>query len=502
MATASASGKRDDVSATSLAYDDMALDWPLLHDLLGHTRAMIAAGTKWLPKESKETSPNYKSRLDRSVLYEAFADTIDKGAAAPFSQPVTINGDVPDALKPIESNADGTGKTLKQIGREWFEAAETYGLSHMLIDAPKTGGDLNKAEEEKLGIRPRFVHIKPPNLIAWATRPGPTGEPILTEIRILENSVERAEGSFVEKEVQRIRVYREADWELWELKTVDGKVDTAWELIDGPTEHSFGGVPLVTLYFKRKEFMVGDPPFMKIADLNKTHWQSSSDQRNILRMSRFGLLFAAGFSQEEIDAGLVVGPNSMVSSTNPEAKLEYVESQGKAIGAGREDLENLEAEMEALGTQILLKQRSGDIKATGQAIAESKQQSTIKSWAADTGQGLTLCYEFAARWMRMILPEDFKVVIYDDFTIGFNGPQDVEALLKMFQAGTITLLTFLRESQRRGFISDNVDPEQEAKDVEALNQDGSPGDLAGMGGDPGDDDFGDSDGDDDGGDGN
>lgn len=489
-AKAKVSGKKNDVSATSLAYDEMALDWDLLHDLLGHTRAMIKAATKWLPKEDKETIPNYQSRLKRSVLYEAFADTIDKGSAAPFSQPITMNGELPVELKPIEKNTDGTGKTLQQLGHEWFDAAETYGISHMLIDFPQTGGGLNRAEEENLGVMPRFVHIKPTNLLAWATRPGPTGEPILTEIRVLEISVERIDNSFVEQEVLRIRIYREKDWELWELKMVDGKAHQEWQRVTESTLHSFGSIPLVTLYFKRKGFMIGDPPFMKIANLNKTHWQSSSDQRNILRMSRFGLLFAAGFTTEELKKGLTVGPNSLVSTTasKQDADLKYVESEGKAIGAGKEDLENLEAEMEALGTQILLKQRSGDIKATGQAIAEAKQQATIKSWAGDTGEGLTRCYQMAAQWMKVTLPDDFKVVIYDDFTIGFAGSKDIDSLLKMNVAGKITLVTFLREAQRRGFLSDNVNPEDEAKAVEVQDQDGGSGDLAGAGGDLGDDD--------------
>jgi len=63
-------------------------------------------------------------------------------------------------------------------------------------------------------------------------------------------------------------------------------------------------------------------------------------------------------------------------------------------------------------------------------------------------------------------PETMGVNIYSDFEALIMGDTDKELLLKTRQAGEITRERFLREEQRRGVFSVDMDAEEEAKAVE------------------------------------
>ena len=98
----------------SSCYKQMQQDyWELIHDLLGGTKRMRECGTKWLPRYRSERFTQYKDRVQRSVLYEAFKDTIEALSAKPFSQPVTVHGatSLPERLRLIENDVEETIKT-------------------------------------------------------------------------------------------------------------------------------------------------------------------------------------------------------------------------------------------------------------------------------------------------------------------------------------------------------------------------------------------------------
>lgn len=439
----------------------MAKKWELLHDLCGGTQSMRYAGKRWLPQEPNEEEKQYQNRLERSFLYNAFKDTIDKIVAKPFSRPVQITEDkVPEQLSEIAEDVDRTGKDLTSFLREVFEAGTMYGLTHVLVDFPsiETQAPLTLADEKNLGVRPVFVHVKPPQLIAWQTAYSPLGIEELASIRYKECRIE-PDGEFGEKEVTYIRQYTKTEWVVYKS---DDKGDFV-EHARGP--HTFGRVPLFTVYFNRTGFMTADPPLEDLAWMNLVHWQSYSDQRNILRFARVGLLFLKGLTPEEVEAGIVIGPGRVIRTRSEVADMKYVEHGGTAIEAGERDLKTIEDRMEALGNQPLMS-RTGDQTATGQAIDEARTQADIKAWVRVTEKFGRQLYLAGAEWVKVELDDAFAVDLNDDFGAGFRGAEDMPHLLTMRTGGNLSQETFLRETKRRGIISDEVDVEQEMQRIE------------------------------------
>jgi len=80
--------------------------------------------------------------------------------------------------------------------------------------------------------------------------------------------------------------------------------------------------------------------------------------------------------------------------------------------------------------------------------------------------------------MNETLPDDFKADIYNDFGVSIRATADIEALLKMRQAGEIDRETFLREVKRRAVLSESVDVDDVIAKVEAEGPNFS---LAGFG---------------------
>jgi hypothetical protein len=255
----------------------MSEKWELIGDLLGGTVAMRGAGEKWLPKESKENEIAYRARLQRSFLYPAFADTVNKLVSKPFAQPVVVEHSdaLPDVLQGIEEDTDLADTSLSAFARDVFDTAVAYGLCHVLVDYPRVNAGATLADERQVGARPFFVLVKPTNLIGWRTTKSEGGGIRLTQVRIYECTNESV-GEWGEQKVEYVRVYNESTWEVWRKTSTDKEYIKTDE-----GNHTYPGVPLHTFYTDRTGFMTADPCLFELAELNVAHWQSMSDQRNI-----------------------------------------------------------------------------------------------------------------------------------------------------------------------------------------------------------------------------
>ena len=210
------------VNEPSLAYKAMSERWELLHDLIGGTARMREAGKTWLPMEPREEALAYENRLERSYLYGALSDTIDKIVSKPFSRPTIVRGELPDAMQAIVDDPSMQGLDFTQFSREVFADAALHGMAHILVDFPRVGEGLSLAEERAEEVRPYFVHVSPPDLIGWRSERQTGGRERLTEIRIREYRTE-ADGAWGDKQTERVRVLRDTEWQLWVSLTKNWK---------------------------------------------------------------------------------------------------------------------------------------------------------------------------------------------------------------------------------------------------------------------------------------
>jgi hypothetical protein len=456
------SNDRESPGTPNDAYRQMEIKWDLPRDLLGGTLQMRDAATKWLPKETEEQERAYQIRLARTILYNAYGDTIDKHVAKPFVKPVTeqpADGFWSDEQhEEFMSNVDFEGSDLTKFTKQLFFDMLVYGKCHIYVDFPVTrdtpdGPKLLKSEEKQHNIRPYFSRISPLDLIGWKAEKIPqTGADKLTEIRIREVRDE-PDGDFQTQEVVYIRVIRETEWELHK----EDPESRGNFILEKSGVNTLGKIPLTTAYAKQVGLLESEPPFADLAWLNLVHFQSDSDQRNILRFTRFGLLVATGVSEEEIETGLAIGPNRLITLSDAEAKLTYVEHNGSAIGAGTEDLEKIEQRMEILGLQPLIA-RVGTETATGRKLDKIEASAEIQSWIRQLEQALERAFELIGEWLKKIGESPVeRVDIFSDFAIIMGKEEDVKFLLELHAAELLPDEDLLEAYKRRGILPEDAD---------------------------------------------
>lgn len=451
-----------DVFTPIAAYTAFAAERDMISTLLGGTNALRLAGTKYLPKEPGEDDEDYRARLSRSVLVNQFDRTVKAVVGKVFNKPLIFKH-LPTVMAGWVEDIDMEGNHLDVFARSWFRDAVAYGISFCLVEMPKSTKprDRRTMLDDRLeNLRPYLVHIPASKLIGWRHEII-GGRPVLVQARIREDAWV-AEGEFGERWVERVRVLRPGSWEVIEKgKDDDGK--EIHTVIDrGETGLDF--VPLVPVNLNPVGRFIARPPLQNLAELNVRHFQSLSDQNNILKIARVPLLHIARNrdANGDEDTDLVIGGNRAIE-TGPNDKIAFVEHTGAAIGAGQADLDNLMEQMQAAGMQMTPRETSGDVTATENSLVAAEAHAALTAMSNDFADALELTLLYMAR-MAGVNAEP-SVVITKDFTASASAG-DMQSLLQMFEAGAITKETLLNESKRRGVLAEDVEVAKEVANAE------------------------------------
>jgi hypothetical protein len=450
----------------------------LINALMGGTAAMREAGAKYLPQEPAESTKAWEIRRDRTVLFNAMKRTVQKLTGEVFSKDIDVGEDVPAQIKEWLEDADLQGRNLSRFAQEVFFTGDKDGVTHILVDYPQADGVATLADEKAAAIRPYCVHIKAEQVIGWRFEVV-NGKRVLSQVRITE-CTEVADGAYGMKEVNRIRVLNRDSFEIWEEQT-DDKGEAQWVKIQEGTL-TLGFIPLVTIMFgEPMSPMTAAPPLEDLAYLNLAHWQSSSDQRNILHFARVPLLFgkgltdAAGRAPGEEGSNFEIGVNRLIHSTNPEADLKVVEHSGNCIQAGRDDLHDLEDQMALFGLTLMLP-KGGQVTATQSASDKSENDSALRGWAMILKDCLELALSYMAQWAKLG-DKGGSVTVNTDFR-AFSG-LDMQYLTQAMVAGKIPMGLWLNEMQRRGVVGEDVDETEVLAMLENEARSGGFANLAG-----------------------
>lgn len=422
--------------------------------LVSGTDGMRAAGETYLPRFRAEDPQDYRARLNSSWLFNGYAKSLKDMAGRVFEKPAEIP-DAPEQIIDWAENIDMQGNDLSTFAAEVFRDGLTSGVSYIMVDAPRRDGETTRQQAADRGLRPYLVHLAVEDILGWKTA---TYDNVLalSQLRIMESVEEDdPEDEFAELVIPQVRVldrldggvhvriYREVKdkWALWDEYTTDAQEIT-----------------VAAFYANRTGFFTGAPPMEDMADVNIAHWQSQSDQRNILHFARVPILHASGRDDDE---ALVISAGMAVQSRDPQAALQWVEHDGKAIDSGRQDLKDLEFQMETLGLQLLVARQQ---TATGAALEAAKETSGLAMMADSLKDALEQALDWAAQYGGLG-EQSITVSINTDYGITMLTAQEVTAMLMAVNTGSLSKETFLHEMARRGMIREDIDVEAELERI-------------------------------------
>lgn len=458
-----------DVSTPSAETKCATAQWKLPRTLMGGTKAMRAAKTLYLPQEQAESPDAYQARLNRSTLFNAFKKTVKDMTDKVFRKEIKLGDDVPEQLKTIAENVDNAGRHLDVFGKDAFFDSIQLGIGYILTEMPPPltigtgrGGEVTQADEQATNRRPYLCYIKRDDVLGWKSSIV-NGQPVLTQFRIME-CAKVDDGPFNSMDVPQIRVLYPGRWEIWRQST-DDKNKNEWILADqGVTSLTY--IPIAPIYINRTGFMEGEPPLEDLADLNVAHWQSQSDQKNILHVARVPILFMAGWGEDDT---VEIGASRACRSSDANAKMGYVEHTGNAIGAGDKDLQNLEFQMQTLGLALLLPKPGGQ-SATGALQDDDKENSSLAMMARALQDALEWSFGFMADYLKIAGNTDKKggsLSVNRDYGVTAAAASNAPQIIAMYNAGLIDRETAIKELQNLELLSTDKKPEEIAAAAES-----------------------------------
>lgn len=444
------------VNDTDPRVSAMAEDWQLIDALLGGTRAMRAAGTRYMPRFGLEDVADYKARLSLATLFPAMEQTLREMTGRVFAEEIGVQDVLPWIVDEVWPNIDMQDANGHVFGREWWRCSLAYGLAHVLVESPMAPEVRTQADQRASGVRPYCILLHPSRVLGWQV--GTDGA--LSQLRLTWSRTEP--GEFGAVTIEQIRVYETRPgttvWVRVFEKRKQGNEEAWIEVEQIETGADF--IPLATFYTGKTATLEAVPPLRELAYLNAKHWAQQCSTDALLQVASVPILCAIGIDDE---TSIAIGAKSAVKISNPNGKLAFVEHSGAAIGAGRQSLLDLEQQMKAIGAK-LIEQGAATKTATQAGEEAASSNSVLGGWVRDFRDAMNALLDIIASYRGE--ESGGTVEINADLDPDSVPNETMTVLGKMVATGGLSRQTQFAEAQRRGLVSSELTWEDEQARIE------------------------------------
>lgn len=434
----------------------------ICRDVWGGTLTMRERGRTYLPQFPMEGDDAYRDRLASAVLYNAYKRSVKGLVGMIFRKAPTLGEDVPDEIKRDAENIDAAGRHLDVFLRDACEDGMVDGHAHILVDYPNTGPDqfTTRREERDADLRPYWVLIgKRQVLRAYGVTLG--GHVTFAHFAYLEDTIE-PDPPFGEREVKRVRQYTLVDGgvqlDTWVQEGEDWRVETEGKML--PLRR----IPVATFYAGRTGYQTSEPPLLDLALENILHYQTRSDRQNSLHTASVPIPLLIGVEDDE----------SLTWAANRAIKLpvggdgKYLEPTGAALTHSREELQDIEQRMAALGLSMLQRQTRAAETAEAKRIDKAEADSQLAAIAYALQDAAEEALGFHAEWRGLEIAgnDGGSIEINRDFGVEPLDPQMVRVLSDLVGEGRLSVETLWDMLERGDILPDTFDPEVERERLE------------------------------------
>ena len=430
-------GTATNVNDPNTAWVNMEPHWVLIETLMTGTYGIRKKHRTYLPQEPRELDEAYDNRLMRSVLAPFYARLERMLAGMLTRKPVRLT-DVSDVITEQLFDVDLQGNDLNVWTYETARKCIRYGHVGVLVDAPAAGQN----------GRPYWVTYTPRDIVGWRYEME-NGKQRLVQLRLVEKILV-PDGLYGEKEIEQVRVLTPGAFEIHQKNQRGEFVVTD----EGRT--SLSEIPFSVAYSNRLGLLESRPPLADIAELNLKQYQVQSDLDNQLHISAVPMLAFYGFPQaaEEISAG----PGEAIAFPS-DGRAEYIEPGGRSYEAQFKRLDQVAQQINELGLAAVLGQKLSAETAEAKKIDRSQGDSTMMVIAQQMQDLIDNCLVFHAEYMQE--RNAGSSFVNRDFLASRLEPQEIQALLQLYNAGSITQKTLLDQLAEGEVLGDEFDVEEE-----------------------------------------
>lgn len=417
-------------------------------------------GVKYLPRLSGQSDAEYFAYKQRALYYNATARTIDGLTGMLFMKPETITA--PAAMDSIIADVTMGGLSLHQFAEMVSEEVITIGRCGVLIDYPSIVNAVTLAQAQAKGARPYAIIYDAESIINWKTDRINNVEQLTLIVLEEENEIpvdefeskcepqwrvlDLAEGAY------RQRVFR---------KDKRGEFILVEEIFPQINGRVINRIPFEFFGVRDNSPCVDKPPLLDLVDVNLSHYRTTADYEHGLHFTGLPTPVVTGYYSDDKSASLRIGSGTAWLLPDPQSKAFYLEFTGQGLGELREALRSKEAMMATLGARILAPEKRAAEAAQTANIHRSSENSVLASIAQSISVGLTHVMEWLRDWSN--ITGDVKVELNRDFIPNSMTAQDIDVLVKSWQAGAISANVLFENLVAGDIISQDTsfDDEQE-----------------------------------------
>ena len=302
---------------------------------------------------------------------------------------------LPDALRPIEADADRYGMTADAFFADVTRLAAAGGARFVIVDMEQKKGE-TVAEDRASGRRmvPYFTSISPDDVWDW----GMDAKGLAWAV-VHSEEMEHPAAFAAPLRYETLTVWTRDSWTRYRRPMKD-KENTEYAIAgDGERKHGLGTVPLVPFLFEPTSPMTGLPATDDVLSLILRIYRRDSELDKMLFDRAVPLLNVGGVSQEHWDTFVVASSNALMSTEPGGITAQYVEPSGTAFQAQAEALARDEASVREIALRMVRPQSAVGESAESKAIDKTQLDTQLASFARRSGSAEALCWKLAARWL-------------------------------------------------------------------------------------------------------
>lgn len=425
--------------------------------------AVKADGKNYLvPAGGLEDADSRRYRM-RAKWYGATSRTVQGLSGTIFQKDPVV--ECSTAVKPHQENITLTGISSTLFADGVLSEVQLMGRYGILLDY----------DEEMR--RPYWSGIPVESIINWhVTYTG--GNPKLS-LLVIKECIDRLKDDYEIERVDRYRVchinadgfYEVFVFEQDTLLQNRGFIQTEAYV---PTRYDrrLDFIPFQFFGVKDLTPNVGMGPLDALIDINYAYFRHSADYEQALFLTGMPKYVVTGQSLDE-GVALPVGSLSAWVFGNPDVKATILEYQGHGLQSHERAMNNDKVEMATLGARLLEEEPDTQETLGAVQIRHSGETGSLKSVANLVSEGLTRVLRWHHWWngdTENLNDERFSFTLNTDFSTVRLDPQELQALMALWQGGGISKET-LFWNLKQGEI---VPGDREFKDEEKLIDDAAP----------------------------
>lgn len=420
-------------------YKDNAPIWEMIEDFYEGELAVKEKGEAYLPRSNENPQPfqskKYSDYKSRAPFYEAVSKTVDGMVGLMMHNPYTL--EVPESYADI--NLLTNGSTFDKLVADCLVDHILAGRIGLLVDRSDDG-------------LPYIVKYCADQIINWYS------ENNQFQLIVLQETYHELIDMF---DVQCAIQYRE-------LRMIDGVYhQRIWRKVNGnfvvvadvtPTKKGsvMNYIPFVMTSNLATDEDIEKPMILPLVMANLHHYQQSADLAQAHHYVALPTIVFTGVAEDE-NKVITVGVDSVVYLSDSNSDAKYLEISGNGLSSLAASIDRLETIMANIGSRLLQERRQGVESAEAISLNQHIETSSMLNTVISVELGIQTAMNYIMDW-EGYSAETLTVSLNRDFIDTNISPQQIDALLKIYQAGGMSLQSLLKNLES-GEIIESADEE-------------------------------------------